>query len=335
MPDDTLLARLGWQDFFQQQLLLDALGEVIPARIIEHYRTAITVVTDTESFDITLLPTMPDMVVGDWVLLNSQKQFIRLLQRKSCFSRKAAGSKLKKQLIAANVDIAFIVSSMNDDFNLNKIERFLSVAYEAGALPVILLSKRDQVEEPEKFVAAVQALDSRLIVQAMNCLASESKSTLSPWLNEGTTIVMLGSSGVGKSTLINTLLGENRQDTGSIRENDQKGRHTTTRRSLIMLNDGGLILDTPGIREIQLADCKKGITVTFEDVERYARQCRFTDCQHHVEPSCAIQKAIESGRLSKRRLANYLKLRQEEVLNSASLSERRLKDKASGKRKGR
>jgi ribosome biogenesis GTPase / thiamine phosphate phosphatase len=331
MSNNTSLAGLGWQPFFQQQVSLDEWNDVIPARIIEQYRTEITVAAGPDVFDIALLPAMPDMVVGDWIVLDSKKQFLRLLQRKTCFSRKASGHKLKKQLIAANVDVAFIVASMNDEFNLNRIERFLAVVHESGAEPVILLSKRDKACEPELFIKAAQSLDLNLAVCALNCLDTVSKSQLSPWLNEGSTVAVLGSSGVGKSTLINTLLGENRQSTGSIRKDDSKGRHTTTRRSLIVLACGGLILDTPGIREIQLTDCKQGIAKTFADVERYVHQCRFNDCKHHVEPGCAVQQAIESGGLDKRRLDNYLKLSQEDVFNSASMAERRTQSKARSK----
>ena len=287
--------------------------------------------TESATFDIATMQGMPEMVVGDWVLLNHHLEFLCLIQRRTCFSRKAAGSKLKKQLIAANIDTAFIVSSMNEEFNLSRIERFLALVNESGAEAVILLTKRDKALYPDTFIEQVQALDSALTVKAMNCVEAESTSIVSPWLKHGSTIAVLGSSGVGKSTLINSLLGEQRQSTGSIRENDTKGRHTTTRRSLIMLGKGGLIIDTPGIREIQLADCKTGITVTFSDIERYASQCRFNNCLHHVEPGCAVQKAIESGDLDTRRLANYLKLRQEEVLNSASLSEKRASGKALSK----
>ncbi|MCH9689918.1 MAG: ribosome small subunit-dependent GTPase A [Gammaproteobacteria bacterium] len=327
MSDYTALTVLGWQSFFQQQLSLEEWDNGIPARIVELYKTEITVTTASESFNIGLLPAMPEMVVGDWVLLNNNKQFLRLLERKTCFSRKAAGHKHTKQLIAANIDTAFIVSSMNDDFSLNRIERFLALANESGAEPVVLLSKRDLAYAPETFVAAVQALDSNLIVEPINSLDTNNRTVLSSWLKQGNTIAMLGSSGVGKSTLINTLLGENRQRTADIRNSDQKGRHTTTQRSLITLNTGGLVLDTPGIREIQLTDCKNGIAATFFDVEQYARQCQFNDCQHDVEPGCAVQYAIESGDLDKRRLANYLKLLKEEVFNSATLAERRTHNK--------
>ena len=331
MSNLSSLADLGWQTFFQQQLSLDEWDEAIPARVVEQYKSELTVATESSVFNITLLATMPEMVVGDWLLLDSQQHVIRLLDRKTCFSRKAAGSKLKKQLISANVDTAFIVSSMNADFNLNRIERFLSLVNESGAEPVVLLSKSDQSETPQNFVEQIQALDPFLMVEAINCLDAESVSKLSPWIKEGTTIAVLGSSGVGKSTLINTLLGEERQSTRSIREDDDKGRHTTTRRSLISLGAKGVILDTPGMREIQMADCKEGIATTFADIEALAEQCKFGDCQHQTEPGCAVQQAISSGELDQRRLNNYLKLLREESFNSATLSERRSSDKALGK----
>lgn len=331
MSNFSSLSDLGWQPFFQQQLSLDEWDETSPARVIEQYKSEITVATEPGVFNIPLLATMPEMVVGDWLLLDSQQHVMRLLDRKTCFSRKAAGSKLKRQLISANVDTAFIVSSMNDDFNLNRIERFLSLVNESGAEPIVLLSKSDQSETPLSFVAQVQALDPFLMVESINCLDTESTNKLSPWTKQGTTIAVLGSSGVGKSTLINTLLGKEQQSTGGIREDDDKGRHTTTRRSLISLGAGGMILDTPGMREIQIADCKEGIATTFADIEAYAEQCKFSDCQHQAEPGCAVQQAIVSGDLDQRRLNNYLKLLREEAFNSASLSERRSSDKALGK----
>lgn len=330
MSNISSLADLGWQNYFQQQLSLDEWNEAIPARVVEQHKSEISVATKSDIFNIHLLATMPEMVVGDWLLLDSQQHVIRLLDRKTCFSRKAAGSKLKTQLLSANVDTAFIVSSMNDDFSLNRIERFLSLVNESGAEPVVLLSKSDQTEAPQSFVDQTQALDPFLMVEAINCLDQESVNKLSPWIKEGNTIAVLGSSGVGKSTLINTLLGENRQSTGEIREDD-KGRHTTTRRSLISLNAGGMILDAPGMREIQMADCKEGIATTFADIEAFAEQCKFSDCQHQNEPGCAVQQAIVSGDLDQRRLNNYLKLLREEVFNSATLSERRSSDKALGK----
>lgn len=331
MSGISLLENLGWQVIFQQQLSLEEWENAIPARVVEQYKSEISVATEAGVFNIPLLASMPEMVVGDWLLLDSQQHIIRLLDRKTCFSRKAAGSKLKRQLISANVDTAFIVSSMNDDFNLNRIERFLALVNESGAEPVVLLSKSDQVESPQSFIEQIQALDPFLMVEAINCLDEESITKLSHWLKPGATIVVLGSSGVGKSTLVNTLLGEERQSTGGIREDDDKGRHTTTRRSLISLAAGGMILDTPGMREIQIADCKEGIATTFSDIEACAEKCKFSDCRHQTEPGCAVQKAVIAGDLDQRRLDNYHKLLREEAFNSASLSERRSGEKALGK----
>lgn len=331
MSDITSLTGLGWQAFFQQQLLLEEWDNTIPARVIEQHRSEIKVTTGEEDITLHLLPSMPEMVVGDWILLDGDGLFSRLLDRKTCFSRKAAGSKVKTQLISANVDTAFILSSMNDDFNLNRIERFLSLVNESEAEPVVILSKSDQANAPQDFIQAVHSIDPYLIVEAVNCLDTDSVNKLAPWIKPGNTIAVLGSSGVGKSTLTNTLLGEESQSTSGIREDDSKGRHTTTRRSLVSLSGGGLILDTPGMREIQLADCKEGIATTFSDIEALAEQCRFSDCQHQGEPGCSIQLAINSGELDSRRLDNYQKLLKEEALNSANLAQRRADDKALGK----
>jgi len=331
MTSIDTLANLGWQPFFQQQLSLDEWDTAVPSRIIEQHKSEILVSTDSGVFNIHLLPTMTQMVVGDWILLDSNQHFIRLLDRKTCFSRKAAGSKLKRQLISANIDTAFIVSSMNEDFNLNRIERFLALVNEAGAEPVLILTKNDQTQTPDYFIDQAHSLDSSLVVESINSLDKESVDKLQPWVKKGNTIVMLGSSGVGKSTLTNTLLEDAQQTTSEIRVDDAKGRHTTTSRSLIRLSKGGLILDTPGMREIQIADCKAGLASTFADIEQYARQCRFNDCQHNSEPGCAVQQALDKGELDQRRLMNYKKLLREEALNSASLSEKRANDKALSK----
>jgi len=331
MSNFSLLANLGWQSFFQQQLSLEEWENSIAARVIEQHRSEITLATESEIFDIALSHTMPTLVVGDWILLDNNKRFIRVLDRKTCFQRKAPGSKIKYQLISANVDTAFIVSSMNEDFSLNRIERFLALVNESGAEPVVVLSKSDQSSSPDELITQVRNLDSNLIVEAVNCLDSSSVSKLEVWLKQGSTTSVLGSSGVGKSTLINTLLGENSQSTGRIRDDDDKGRHTTTRRSLIPLESGGLILDTPGMREIQLTDCKEGIAATFSEIENLSNQCRYDDCQHQSEPGCAVRESIKLGILDIRRLNNYHKLLREEALNSASLIDKRAKDKALGR----
>ena len=331
MTDHRALSDLGWQAWFQQQLSLEEWEITVPARVIEQHRSGVVLATGEAVLTVPLLATTPELVVGDWLLLDSEQRVLRRLERKTCFARKAAGSELKKQIISANVDIAFIVSSMNDDFNLNRIERFLTLVNEAGAEPVVVLSKSDQVQSPEQFVEQVHAIDPYLAVEMVNCLDAESVARLMPWIRRGTTIAVLGSSGVGKSTLINTLLGEQRQSTGEIREDDAKGRHTTTSRSLIAMKNGGLLLDTPGMREIQLADAREGIAATFADIEALASRCRFADCQHQTEPGCAVLAAIDAGKLDQRRLDNYMKLLREESRNTASLAEQRKASKAQGK----
>lgn len=328
MSNFNSLADLGWQPFFQQQLCLEEWDQTIPARIIEQHKSRLCLATADGIIDLEIRPNMPPMTVGDWLLLNHGRNFVRLLERKTCFSRKSAGSELKQQLISANVDTAFIVTSMNEDFNLNRLERFLALVNQAGAEPVILLSKSDICVEPERFVQAVRSLDALLMVEAVNCLDPNSLDALQPWLKHGATVAVLGSSGVGKSTLVNSLLGGSVQATGAIRADDAKGRHTTTSRSLLSLASGSLILDTPGMREIQLAQCEAGLSTTFADIEALAQSCRYSDCQHQSEPGCAVQAAIEVGELDSRRLSNYFKLLREEALNSASLADKRASDKA-------
>jgi ribosome biogenesis GTPase len=324
MTNFQMLAPLGWRPFFQQQLTLEEWDAVIPVRVTEQHKSQLTVAADQHTFTLPITPAMPPLVVGDWILLNEDKQFVRLLERYSCFKRKSAGTGHDYQLIGANVDTAFIVCSMNEDFNPSRIERYLALAETADAEPVVVLTKADLTDQPERWADNVRHIDKQLQVITVNALENSCMDALRDWLQPGNTVVMLGSSGVGKSTLRNSLLGESRQSTQSIREDDAKGRHTTTGRSLIPLPQGGLILDTPGMRELQLADCHDGIVSAFADIQRLAEACRFADCQHDQEPGCAVQH----GSLDARRLANYQKLLREDALNSASLAQRRAKDKA-------
>ncbi|PWI32605.1 ribosome small subunit-dependent GTPase A [Vibrio albus] len=321
------LQQLGWQPFFQQQLTLEDYEQAVIARVIAHHRSGYELLTKQGRHTLPILSQMPLMTVGDWVLLDQQNRFSRLLDRHSLFSRKAAGTKIAEQYIAANVDTVFIVCSLNQDFNLNRIERYLTLAREAQVEPVVVLTKADLCTDAESKRQQVQKLDPMLMTECVNSLEPESVQPLMQWCGKGKTVTFLGSSGVGKSTLINTLMGHNEQKTAGIRADDDKGRHTTTSRSLHFLPRGGILLDTPGMRELQLADCQHGLRETFSDIEALATRCRFSDCHHQTEPGCAVQRAVESGNLDPRRLKNYLKLLREQERNSASLAELRAKER--------
>lgn len=331
MTNFHTLSPWGWQPFFQQQLSLDEWETTQAARVTSVERSNLFLTTGNEPFSIPVTPNMPPVTVGDWLLLDEDTRFQRLLDRSTVFSRKAAGSKIDTQLIAANVDTVFVVSSLNQDFNLNRIERFLALVKEASAEAVVVLTKMDQRDDPQAFAQQVQKLDPLLNVVTTNALDSESLSQLEPWCTTGKTVAFLGSSGVGKSTLINTLSEKNVQETSSIREDDSKGRHTTTSRSLHQLEHGGLVIDTPGMRELQLHHCEHGIEETFTDVIELSQSCKFSDCQHDQEPGCAVQQAITSGELDSRRLRNYQKLMREQAFNNETLAERRARDRDFGK----
>lgn len=322
---------LGWSPHFQQQLSLEEYEQCRPGRILQQHKSQLQVATEGGLVDLPMSSTMPAVVVGDWLLLDKEGHYLRLLDRFSLFSRKAAGSKVQTQLIAANVDTAFVVTSLNQDFNLSRVERYLTLVHEAGVEPVVVLTKADLSDDVESSVKAVQSLNPMLMVEAVNALAVDSVAKLAPWCGEGKTVLFLGSSGVGKSTLVNTLMGETIQVTSGIREDDSKGRHTTTGRSLHPLPSGGLLLDTPGMRELQLADVEGGLEKTFSDISALAQSCRFADCSHVSEPGCAILAALESGDLDHRRMENYRKIMREQQINSATLAEKRSRDKALGK----
>ncbi|OEE99396.1 ribosome small subunit-dependent GTPase A [Vibrio crassostreae] len=321
------LQQLGWQPVFQQQLTLEDYDHSVIARIVAHHRNGYTLASEQGEIVLPIHQNQPAMTVGDWVILNSELQFDRLLERQSLFSRKAAGSRVAEQYISANIDTVFIVVSLNNDFNLSRIERYLALANEAQVEAVIVLTKKDLCDDYQDKVQQVQSLDPMLMIEAVNSLDQDSTQVLSPWCKIGKTVALMGSSGVGKSTLVNSLLGEASQATGGIREDDSKGRHTTTSRSLHLLASGGLLLDTPGMRELQLADCAEGVSETFSDVEELAMHCRFSDCHHESEPGCKIRAAIESGELSERRFSNYEKLLREQARNGASLAEQRANSK--------
>lgn len=331
MTNINSLSQLGWQVFFQQQLTLDEWEHFTLARVIVQERSIIHLLTPETRLSLPITAGMPAVTVGDWVVLDSTGNFHRLLDRLSLFSRRAAGTKVATQLIAANIDTVFVVCSMNQDFNLNRIERYLALANEADVEPVVVLSKADACDNPQVYAEQVQGLDPMLNVVMVNSLDPDSVGQLEAWCRVGNTVALLGSSGVGKSTIINTLSGKTIQQTHSIREDDDKGRHTTTGRSLHLLPAGGLLLDTPGMRELQLADCEHGIEETFSEISELASQCKFSDCQHQAEPGCAVRAAIDAGSLDERRLTSYLKLMKEQAFNKATLAEKRARDRDLGR----
>ena len=331
MNNDFTLPQLGWRHFFQQQLTLEEYETCQPARVFAVQKSILHLQSESGEYRLPVLPSMPAITVGDWLLLDATGKFQRLLDRNSLFDRKAPGSKAQRQLIAANVDTVFIVTSMNLDFSLNRLERYLALANEAEAEPVIVLTKLDTCDNPQQFLSEAQSLGNMLNIVPVNSLDPDSIKPLLPWCEPGKTIAFLGSSGVGKSTLVNTLVGQSLQATRGIRSDDDKGRHTTTSRSLYRLPSGALLLDTPGMREIQLADCGDGIDDTFEEIVALASHCKFSDCQHDQEPGCAVREAIKAGNLDERRLQSYLKLKKEQAFNSASLAEKRAQDRAFGK----
>lgn len=331
MTNLSNLANLGWHPSFIQQLSLAEYESCVPARVVEQHRTRLELQSEQGALVLEIIPAMPAITVGDWLLVDRDGLFVRQLERQSLFSRKAPGSKINQQLIAANVDTAFIVCSLNDDFNLSRIERYLSMINQAGAEPVVVLSKADIAKDAEDKVQQVQRLDPMLAVLSINGLDSTSVKAVSPWCGVGQTVALLGSSGSGKSTLSNTLLLASVQETGGIRENDSKGRHTTTRRSLLEIPNGAMILDTPGMRELQLAACEEGLQTTFADIDLLSQKCRFADCQHQGQHGCSVTAAVEAGELDSRRLSNYLKLQREQALNASSLAERRASDRGTAK----
>ena len=334
MADSITLADLGWTPLFQQQVSLEELeAGLVPARVFAVQRTGLSLRFEGDDggreLEVPLggkwFQGLPEdrPTVGDWVLFNPGSGAIeRLLERTSLLKRMSVNKPGDVQLIAANVDVMFLVSSCNEEFNLARIERYLTLAMEAGIQPVVVLTKADLTDDADRYRQMAMSLSRELIVEVVNALALEELEPLRAWCTRGRTITLLGSSGVGKSTLINSLAGAEVQATGSIREEDGKGRHTTTHRSLHLLERGGLLLDSPGMRELGISDAQTGIQSAFEDVESLASRCRFNDCAHETEPGCAVQAAIEAGKLDERRLASYRKLRREEMYNTETVAER-------------
>lgn len=318
-----MLTPYGWSDDLQRDFQSCADQGLEPGRILVTQRGGYRLITAEGERDAVasgrLLKSSAETerpTTGDWVAFEprtaNEPAFIQqVLPRKTQFIRPAADRRGGAQVLAANVDVAFLVTSLNADLNLRRLERYLSVARESGAQAVIVLTKVDLTAAPEAQIAAVEGIAEGAPVLAISSKTGQGLDAVAAWLEPGRTAVLLGMSGVGKSTLVNALAGHERMATAAIREDDARGRHTTTHRELILLPSGGLILDTPGIRELGLWDADAGVAATFADIEALAADCKFSDCSHGREPGCAVRAAVERGDLDPDRLKSYEKLQAE------------------------
>jgi ribosome biogenesis GTPase / thiamine phosphate phosphatase len=320
VPD---LSTLGWDETLAEQFERYRADGLIPGRVAVQHRGAYDALTELgelrcdvagrlyeESSSPADLPA-----VGDWVAIAARAEedagtIQALLPRRTRFSRKTAWQAAEEQVLAANVDVVFIVTSLNEDLNLRRLERYLILARESGAQPAVLLTKSDLARDPEAARAAVEAVAADVPVHVLSSLSGEGLDTVRAYLRPGVTAALLGSSGVGKSTLVNTLAGTELLETQELR-GDGQGRHTTVRRELVQLPGGALVIDTPGMRELQLWVADEALEETFDDVTSLFEHCRFADCSHESEPGCAVKAALAAGTLAQERWDSYLKLEAE------------------------
>jgi ribosome biogenesis GTPase len=333
---------LGWNEAYQNAFQEYKDQGYVPARVFAEYKNFYKVLYEGGELLAEIsgkllhgAEVQQDFpAVGDWVALSPRQNENRgtihhVLPRKSKFSRKVAGTNTREQIIAANIDTVFIVNSMNNDFNPRRIERYLLLAWESGANPVIVLSKSDLCEDLGGIRAEAEAIALGVPVHAVSTYMGSGIEDLKQYFKEGKTVALLGSSGVGKSSIINYFLGEEILKVQELRGDGQKGKHTSTHREMFVLPEGGLIIDTPGMREIQLWDANEGLQEAFEDIESMAANCFFKNCKHEREPGCAIRKAIEDGIIEEKRLESYKKLEKElyylekKQSNAARLSQRK------------
>lgn len=316
--------------FDETNMEIEMIEGCIPARVTEVHREMFKVICTYGDYNARIKGSFYNTTgvaedfpaVGDFVLLryneNGDSQIVKVCPRKSKFSRPDYSGHnaryvktILEQVVAANFDYVFILASLNYDFNINRIMRYITVAWESGGVPVVLLTKTDLIEDYDKQLEAVQAQAFGVDVFAVSGVTGEGLNKLDSYMQPGKTIVFLGSSGVGKSTMVNALAGENIMNVNTIREDDSKGRHTTTHRQLTLLKSGVMIIDTPGMRELGMWDVGEGLTEAYSDIEDLFLQCHFTDCTHQGEPGCAVKAALDNHTLEFSRWKNYLQLKSE------------------------
>lgn len=317
------LRELGWRASFAAALANCAPAGSVPVRVVRAIRGHYAAAGHPEISEAYLPGRVQQEaeatgrfpVVGDWVAVTPQAggaaRIEAILPRTGTFSRKVPGEVTREQVVVANVDTVFLVSGLDGDYNPRRIERYLTLAWESGATPVVVLNKADQATDRESILLEVAGVAFGVPVVFTEATAPDGLAPLLPYLKPGETHALLGSSGVGKSTLTNRLLGEEALKTQAVREDDSRGRHTTTHRELFILPGGGLLIDTPGMRELQLWSDGEGLEHAFEDIAQLAEDCRFRDCQHQDEPGCAVCAAVEAGDLGADRLESYHKLQRE------------------------
>ncbi|HEY0875226.1 MAG TPA: ribosome small subunit-dependent GTPase A [Vicinamibacterales bacterium] len=342
------LEHYGWNDRFAAAFAEYAAPNRVPARVTLEHTHIYRVVTEEGELLARVSGRLRHRAearadfpaVGDWVVLepvaHSDARIHAVLPRVSRFSRRAAGDVTEEQVVAANIDTVFLVGGLDRDFNPRRLERYLVVGWESGATPVIVLNKADLVEDPQPFVAEVQAIAPGVDVFAVSTRQAPSLDVLRRFLGAGRTAALLGSSGVGKSSIVNCLVGYDLLRTQDVRVTDQRGRHTSTSRQMVVLEDGGILIDTPGMRELQLWETGETSLDAFADIHELAGSCRFRDCRHLQEPGCAVRAAVVSGELSQARYDSFQKLasereHQERQMDVRAMLEQKRQAKVMGK----